>query len=892
MPLAAGARLGPYEILGPLGQGGMGEVYQARDTRLDRTVAIKVLPADLAADAQFHERFEREARVISSLSHPHICPLFDVGSHDGTEFLVMEHLEGETLAARLEKGQVPFAQALTIAIEIASALDTAHRAGIVHRDLKPANIFLTRNGAKLLDFGLAKNSPRPAIGSSAVRSMAGVPTALPTTPPAHTITAQGTILGTFQYMAPEQLEGHEADARSDIFAFGCVLFEMVTGRKAFQGRTQVSLIGAILKDDPPPVSTVQALSPAMFDFVVRRCLAKDPDRRWQTAADLLGQLEWIAQGDNASAVPMSTHAPVGRRGVLVAVGAAVVAAIVAGAAAWLLKPTPAPPATITRFQIPLPPDESFSRTGRHFVAVSPDGTKVVYVANQQLNLRPMDQLEATAIRGTNLDPSEPFFSPDGQWIGFWASNQLRKIAITGGAPVKICDAGNPWGATWTGDRILLGQGGQGIMEVPANGGTPRTIVSVDGSSGELAHGPHLLPDGDSLLFTLAKGQQWDTARAVVQSLKTGRRTVLLEGATDARYVETGHIVYGHDNTILAAPFDVRRLAMTGGPVALVEGVTQAQASGALQFALSRSGSAVLVSGNANASRTLTWMDRHGTPTAIVAAPRAFVVPRVSPDGTRAAMEISDADTAIWIWEFARGTLTRLTFGRNIDRQPRWTPDGRRVLYSSNVDGDRGVFVKAADGTGAAERLTKGGTARQPRSVSPDGKWLLVAGGSAKTQGDLSLVGLEGDHTPRPLLQSEATENNGEISPDGRWLAYTSDESSRLEVYVRPFPDVDKGRWQISTEGGTLPRWSRDGRELLYIALTSASMMSVAVRFDNATLAAAPPTKLFSMTGYLVGYDVAPDGRFLLVKDGVANQQQQVTVVEHWIEELKNRVGAK
>src|SRR5262252_3113001 len=390
MPLTTGARLGPYEIVAPLGAGGMGEVYRARDTRLDRIVAIKVLPADLAAEAPFRERFEREARVISSLSHPHICPLFDVGNHDGTEFLVMEHLEGETLAARLEKGQVPFAQALTIAIEIASALDAAHRAGIVHRDLKPANIFLTKTGARLLDFGLAKSNAR-AISSSAVRSIAGMPTALPTTPPAATLTAQGTILGTFQYMAPEQLEGQDADGRSDIFAFGCVLFEMVTGRKAFQGKTQVSLIGAILKEDPPPVSTVQALSPAAFDFVVRKCLAKDPDRRWQSAGDLVSQLEWIAQGSGSVVQPAQSAGAttVGvRRGIhpLAAAGGAVVLAAVAAIAAWFLKPgpAPAPPQPMSRFVIPLPSDQNFSRTGRHFIAISPDGTKLAYVANQQL----------------------------------------------------------------------------------------------------------------------------------------------------------------------------------------------------------------------------------------------------------------------------------------------------------------------------------------------------------------------------------------------------------------------------------------------------------------------------------------------------------------------------
>jgi hypothetical protein len=896
VPLTEGARLGPYEIVAPLGAGGMGEVYRARDTRLDRIVAIKVLPPDLAADPQFRERFEREARVISSLSHPHICPLFDVGNDNGVEFLVMEHLAGETLSARLERGAIPLDQALTIAIEIASALDTAHRAGVVHRDLKPANIFLTKNGAKLLDFGLAKNNAGRAISSGAIRPIAGVPTALPTTPPAATITAQGTILGTFQYMAPEQLEGHDADPRTDIFAFGCVLFEMVTGRKAFQGKTQVSLIGAILKDDPPPVSTVQAMSPAAFDFVVRKCLAKDPDRRWQTASDLVSQLEWIAQGGGSTVLQSSVHERAkARRGIhpTLAAGVAVVLATVAGLVAWFLKPVPAAvPGPLTRFVVTLPSDQNFTRAGRHFVAISPDGTKVVYVANQQLYLRAIDQVEATPIRGTNADPSNPFFSPDSQWVGFYASNQLRKIAINGGAAVKLCDATNPFGASWTADRIVFGQGPNGIMEVSATGGTPKVIAKVDGNKGEVAHGPHLLPGGDALLFTLAKAQQWEDARAVVQSLKTGQRKVLLEGATDAQYVETGHLLYGHDATMLAVPFDVQRLEVKGGPVALLEGVTEANPTGSMQFSLSRTGTVVFVPGTIAQNRSLVWKDRRGKEEVVPAGSKPFANPRLSPDGTRVAVEVSDQEQAIWIWEFMRGTLTRLTFGRASDIQPRWTPDGRRILYSSIVDGERSVVWKAADGTGAAERLTRGtrgADAQAPRSVTPDGKWLLVAIVSPTTGSDLNLVPLEGEHRTQPLLHAAFNEGNGEISPDGRWLAYQSDESGRVEVYVRPFPDVDKGHWQVSTDGGFAPRWSRDGRELFFS--DPANVVAAAVRVDGSTFAAGKPVVLFPRASY-GSYDVGRDGRFLVIKFGTLNQQQQIVIVQNWLEELKARVTSK
>jgi len=900
MPLAAGARLGPYEIVAPLGAGGMGEVYRARDTRLDRIVAVKVLPADLAADAQFRERFEREARVISSLSHPHICPLFDVGNHDGTEFLVMEHLDGETLAARLERGPVPFDQALTIAIEIASALDAAHRAGIVHRDLKPANIFLTKTGARLLDFGLAKSNAR-AISSSAVRSIAGMPTALPTTPPAATLTAQGTILGTFQYMAPEQLEGQDADARTDVFAFGCVLFEMMTGRKAFSGKTQVSLIGAILKEDPPPVSTVQALSPAAFDFVVRKCLAKDPDRRWQTAADLVSQLEWIAQGGGTQASPGAAKTPPAtRRLALVIAAVAIVAAAVGGAAGWFSRRAAiAVPGPIGRFPVVLPPDQRFTRVGRHFVAISPDGTKIVYVANTQLYLRTIDQIEPTPIRGTNVDPIGPFFSPDGQWVGFYAGNQLRKIAIAGGAAVKLCDAVNPFGATWVGDRVLFGQGVRGVFEVSAAGGTPTIIAKVDAQRGEVALSPQLLPDGETLLFTRARGQNWDEAQAVVQSLKTGTSKVVVDGATDARYVETGHIVFGHDGSMLAVPFDVRTLAVTGGPVALVEGVGVGQQTGAMQFALSRTGTATFVPGSSTPSRTLAWIDRKGVETFIAAGLRPFQQPRISPDGTRVAVEIADRDQAIWIWEFARDTITRLTFGRAGDSQPRWMPDGRHILYSSNATGDRGVFMTAADGTGAPEQLTKVASARRPSAISPDGQWLVAGGGMPETAADLSLVRIQGDHRVQPLLHSAANEGNGEIAPDGRWIAYQSDESGRPEIYVRPFPDVERGRWQLSSGGGSVPRWSRDGKEIFFAAgpggrgVFNGTLMSVAVRTDGSTFIPEKPVALLTMAGYGINFDVAPDGRFLFVKNSGATQElQQLIVVQNWIEELKARVASK
>jgi serine/threonine-protein kinase len=720
-------------------------------------------------------------------------------------------------------------------------------------------------------------------------------TSLPTTPPA-AITDKGTILGTFQYMAPEQLEGHEADSRTDLFAFGCVLYEMATGRKAFQGKTQVSLIGAILKDDPPPVSSVQALSPAAFDFAVRKCLAKDPDRRWQTASDLVSQLEWIAQAGAAATADGNASAIVPRvqSGVrpMLAAGAAVALAVFAGVAAWFLKPRPVElRQPLTRFSITLPPDQLFTRLGRHVVAISPDGTKVVYVANQQLYLRGIDQLEATPIRGTKVDPVNPFFSPDGQWVGFYAVNQLRKIAIAGGAAVKLCDATNPFGVTWTGDRILFGQGARGIMEVPANGGVSNVLVKVEDGSGELAHGPQLLPGGDAVLFTLAKGQNWEEGRAVIYSLKTGQRKVLLEGAADARYIDTGHILYGHDATLLAVPFDVRRLDVTGGPVVVAEGVTEAIPTGSMQFALSETGTAAFVPGAVASQRSLAWVDRKGSETAIAIPTRAYVDPRLSPDGKRVAVAITDQEQAIWIGDLTGGSLSRLTFGRSGDVVPHWSHDGRRVFYSSVVNGERRVLWKAADGTGPAEPLTTTREGQIPRSASPDGRFLLVSGpDNANANGDMSLVSLEGKHELTPLLHSAFDENFGEISPDGKWIAYTSNESGAVDIYVRAFPEVDRGPWQISVGGGNQPRWSRDGRELFYRS-SGGVMMAAAVRTDGARFDPATPVTLSSRTDF-VGFDVAPDGRFLIVKLNGMDQRPQIVIVQHWIDELKARTAKK
>jgi Tol biopolymer transport system component/tRNA A-37 threonylcarbamoyl transferase component Bud32 len=880
MTLSVGSMLGPYEITAPIGSGGMGEVYKARDTRLDRTVAIKVLPSHLADNLDLKQRFEREARAVSSLNHPHICTLYDIGEQDGTDYLVMEYIEGESLAERLKKAAVPLDQALRYAVEIADALDKAHRQGVVHRDLKPGNIMLTKSGAKLMDFGLAK------LKASEPSPNASVLSALPTEQ--RPLTKEGSILGTFQYMAPEQLEGKDVDARTDIFAFGAVLYEMVTGRRAFEGKSQASLIVAIMEHEPTSMSQLQPMSPPSLERVVKTCMSKDPDERWQSAGDVERQLKWIAEGGTAAGVAAQVVAPtptLWKRALTVAL-ALLVGAVVTGVAVWsLMRPGPE---AVRRFTINVPAtDRLDSGLG---IALSADGSELVYVAThdgvRQLYRRSMDQLNASPIRGTE-GASFPFFSPDGEWVGFYGDGQLKKVSLAGGPPVTLCEAGPLWAiSSWEPDDTIIfsSETYLGLTRVSAAGGQPDPITNPASDQGEMYHWtPDILPGGKAVLFTVWYGMSAERAQIASYSRDAGERRMLVAGSCP-RYSPTGHIVFHREGSLWAVPFDAERLEVTGAPTPIIEGVQVESVFYLASFALSGDGSLVYVPVTAaTPERKLVLVDRQGVERPLAETLRDYRDPRLSPDGRRLAVRTGGD---VWVLEVARGTLTRLTFEGGY--RPIWSPAGEWVIFASNREGTLDIFSKAADGSSHAEQLTAG-ELRIPTSVTPDGKTVVFRQSTATTGMDIGMVRLEGDRNPEMLLQTPFDEHTGMLSPDGSWLAYVSDESGREEIYVRPFPRG--GKVQISTEGGTQPMWSRDGKELFY--RSDARMMTVAISTETG-LAPGKPRLLFEGryemgSGPGSNYDVTADGRFVMIRTEESPAPAQINVVLNWSEELKRLV---
>jgi len=888
MAIPAGRRLGPYEILSAIGAGGMGEVYKARDTRLDRTVAIKVLPAHLADRADLRERFDREAKTIASLNHPHICTLHDTGHQDDIDFLVMEYLEGETLAQRLQKGALPIQLVLQYAIEISDALDKAHRKGITHRDLKPGNIMLTKSGTKLLDFGLAKlkQGAAPATPESQLATMQGA------------ITGEGTILGTLQYMAPEQVEGRqdEIDSRTDIFAFGAVVYEMATSRKAFEGKTSASVMAKILEAEPPSMASLQPMTPPALDRVVKKCIAKEPDQRWQTASDLCGELRWIAEG-GSQITSMTTAAgkgvgSLGRRSLFIGLGALLLGAAISGIAVWNLKPTP--PQSVTRTVINLPPGQQLAGLDSGpAVAISPDGTRLVYVArqggSQQIYLRAMNSLEARPIPGTE-GAIEPFFSPDSQWLGFFAGGKLRKISLSGGEEVILSDSaggGSP-GASWGNQGIIAftRAGISALQQVSDEGGASRPLIPREKE--QFTHRwPEFLPDGKTVLFAAGPSV---SSQVAIQSIETGESRNMFPGGTQPRYAPSGHLVFAQAGHLMAAAFDLGRLAVRGAAIPTIEGIWQSINGGA-QYSFSTSGSLVYVPGSAQGgARKLVWVSRNGTEQPLPAPGNDYESPRVSPDGRQAAVS---SDGQIWLYDFSRQTLTRLTFEGNMNNRPVWTPDGKRIAFYSDKEGPWNIFWQLADGSGGLERLTVSENLTVPVSFSPDGQTLAFHDVNSTTGNDLWVLRMA-DRKAQPFLRTRFNEANPRFSPDGHWLAYVSDESGRYEIYVQPYPGPG-GKWQISTDGGTEPAWNPNGHELFYRNSSKILAVDIATRPG---FSANTPRVLFQGDYVLAtallpnNYDVSPDGqRFLMLKSSEQSQAAptQINVVSNWFEELKQKV---
>jgi Tol biopolymer transport system component len=889
LTLAAGARLGPYAILAPIGAGGMGEVYKARDTRLGRDVAVKVLPSHLSESPDLKARFEREARAIAALSHPHICAIYDVGSQEGVEYLVMELLEGQTLAERLEKGALPAEQVLKFGVEIADALDRAHRAGIVHRDLKPGNIMLTRSGVKLLDFGLAKH--RAAATQSEIRDLSSLPTEAS---PSHPLTEQGTIMGTFQYMAPEQLEGHDADARSDIFAFGCVLFEMATGQKAFSGKSRLSLVSSILRDDPRPISSIAPMTPPALDRVVKTCLAKDPEDRFQTAHDVKLQLEWIAEAGSQAGAPavVISRRKSRERLAWIGFGAALLLAAIFAVGFWRRAP-----------QLPRPIVASLPLPEKIIVgefALSPDGGRLAFTAGKPgatpgLWVRALGSATAQPVAGVE-ESYFPFWSPDGKFIAYFTPGSLKKIDPSGGPALTICDAERGVGGTWNrnGTIVFAPTRTSPLFRVSASGGKPAPVTKLDASRHVTAHRyPFFLPDGRRFLYMTANlaGSSDDPANAIrIGSLDGKTDTAIVTLAANASFAD-GYLLYAREGSLLAQRLNLGRLTLEGDPIPVAQHLNGGLWFNYSQFAASEE--FLLTSPAFAAPSQMTWFDRNGRPAGTVGEPDLYQSPRLSPDGRRIAVDVQDLNrnsSAIWLYDAGGGTGTRFTSGNSNDSLPVWSPSGDRIIFGSDrkTKGARtDLWIKALDGS-AEQLFLESPDYRWPEDWSLDGRsvsaTVIPAVGKRNTQ--IWIVDAEGEHKARPFVGDAENQYASRFSPDGRWLAYASNESGRFEVYVRAFPEAG-GRWQVSPAGGVAPRWRRDGKELYYVTLDN-KIMAVPLA-PEPSFHAGLPTLLFSIHPSPNGstYDVTADGQRFLVNAVPAEQgSPPLSLVVHWAGLLK------
>ncbi|MGD0923343.1 MAG: protein kinase [Terriglobia bacterium] len=882
MGLARGTRLGPYEIQSPLGAGGMGEVYRARDTRLERDVAVKILPANLSSDPSLRQRLEREAKALSKLSHPHICTLHDIGHQDGVDFLVMELVEGETLEHRLTKGPLLPGQTTRLAAQIADALSKAHKLGVVHRDLKPSNVMLAKTGAKLMDFGLAKECG-PAPLAAALTEM---------TADQSKLTAEGAIVGTFQYMAPEQLEGKEADARTDIFALGEVIYEMATGKPAFAGKSRASLVAAILSSEPQPMAALQPMTPPALERAVKKCLSKDPDERWQSASDLASELNWIAEGGSPAGEAGRVRAGPRRwERASWLLAATFFLLMMAGAAAWWKASRGHPPAMYFHASVPFPAND---------VALSLDGRMLAMVAySAQANNYMVWTYEVGGRRTSSLDGTQgasyPFWSPDGRSIGFFADGNLKKVDVSGGQAQVLCDAPNGRGGTWNRDGVIVFTPDSigGLFRVSSRGGSPVELTQPDTSRFESSHRwPVFLPDGKHFLYLAANfSGQLENNAIFLGSLDSKERRSIVSTSANAAYAEPGYLLYLRDNkTLVAQPFDRRRYVLSGEPHILSDEVLYTPLVDRAVFSVSSGEVLVTQTGKGASLSQLDWLDRSGKPAGTIGMPGTYKNVRLSPDGRRVATDQTDANGRnidIWVYEPARGATTRLTFDPALHEAPIWSPDGKQILFTSNRKLGFRLYLKNADGSGPEEEVADLGAESRGNTWdwSRDGKYVLV-----RKANELWYLSWP-ERVAKPLLQAKWTVRNAQFSPDGRWMAYASNETGSMEIYVSPFLSGN-GKWQVSSAGGEEPRWRQDGKELFYLS-TEGKMMAVAVT-TGASFKAGSPVALFQThrrqpvsSQDHFSYDVSGDGQRFLIDTKVDEANAApLSVFLNWASEME------
>ena len=889
MALTPGTKLGPYEIQSPLGAGGMGEVYRARDVRLERDVAIKILPASLSCDSSLKQRLEREAKAVSRLSHPHICALHDIGHQDGVDFLVMEFLDGETLEQRLLRGPLPTEQALRSAVQIADGLAKAHKLGMTHRDLKPANVMLTKSGAKLMDFGLAKQSGAAPL-AAALTEM---------TLPQTKLTEQGMIVGTFQYMAPEQLEGNEADARTDIFAFGELLYEMVTGKPAFVGKSRASLIAAILTTEPAPITQLQPIAPAALEHVVKKCLAKDPDDRWQSASDVAAELNWISEAKSQAGMPVQVEAR-GTKHAHLAWGAAALAALCAFALGILFLRTTSHPESRSMRSTILPPQKAtFAFLGENGSAeLSPDGRNLAFIARTesgpQIFVRSLDSFNPRPLPGTE-EATQVFWSPDSRNLGFFAQNKLKRVPAAGGPVLTLCGLDNgPRGGSWNQqDVIIFGSWPGEIYRVPASGGTPEKATRFDPARQDSTQRwPHFLPDGNHFLYmSSAFGSFNEDNVFYLGSLDGKVNRILFHGSSNIAYA-SGYLLYVVDKNLMARPFDPVKLDFTGDAVSVAEGVQYDTLFSEAVFSVSSNGVLIYQTGKASSARTMMLFDATGKQVGSLGDPAPYYGPQFSPDGKRLAYHLIDPRTGkadIWIQDIASGGRTRLTVDAVRSMWPVWSRDGAQVAYVSTRSGKPVVYVKAANGMAVEQKVWEPAIAAIATDWTIDSKALIVQERASKMKWRLAVFPLGGGGPSQLLVEVQGANVRGaRLSPNGRWIAYQSDESGKDEIYISPFPKP-VGRLQISVAGGIEPRWRRDGKELFYFS-PDGKLTAAALNEKNGLLEAASVRDLYqtkAVPGTTDSYDVTPDGnRFLVNVIATEETPTPLNLVENWTAEFK------